>query len=69
MDNENEGFPITALREIKLLKKLDHINVIKLYEVVVSKRMLFITKKQQSVNLAFEYMEHDLSAWTKLKST
>lgn len=30
-------FPITAIREIKLLKKLQHANVIKLKEIVTSK--------------------------------
>jgi cyclin-dependent kinase 12/13 len=37
MDNEKEGFPITAIREIKILKKLQHENVIKLKEIVTSK--------------------------------
>ncbi|KAL0437132.1 UNVERIFIED_CONTAM: Cyclin-dependent kinase C-2 [Sesamum radiatum] len=36
MDNEREGFPITAIREIKILKKLHHENVIKLKEIVTS---------------------------------
>ena len=36
MDNEKEGFPITAIREIKLLKVLDHENVIRLKEIVRS---------------------------------
>ena len=36
MDNEREGFPITAIREIKLLKSLEHINVIRLKEIVRS---------------------------------
>ena len=37
MDNEKEGFPITAIREIKILKSLDHKNVIKMKEIVTSK--------------------------------
>ncbi|KAG6555828.1 hypothetical protein Mapa_002469 [Marchantia paleacea] len=37
MDNEKEGFPITAIREIKILKKLKHANVIKLKEIVTSR--------------------------------
>lgn len=37
MDNEKEGFPITAVREIKLLKTLHHENVIRLKEIVRSK--------------------------------
>ena len=36
MDNEKEGFPITAIREIKLLKALNHENVICLREIVRS---------------------------------
>lgn len=38
MDNEKkEGFPITAIREIKILKKLHHRNVVRLKEIVTSK--------------------------------
>ena len=36
MDNEKEGFPITAIREIKLLKRLNDENVITLKEIVRS---------------------------------
>lgn len=36
MDNEKEGFPITAIREIKLLKMIEHENVITLKEIVRS---------------------------------
>ncbi|KAL1536733.1 Cyclin-dependent kinase C-2 [Salvia divinorum] len=36
MDNEKEGFPITVIREIKILKKLQHENVIHLKEIVTS---------------------------------
>jgi cyclin-dependent kinase 12/13 len=36
MDNEKEGFPITAIREIKLLRNLNHENVINLREIVRS---------------------------------
>ena len=40
MDHEKEGFPITAMREIKILKRLNHQNIVKLKEVVVSKRKI-----------------------------
>lgn len=36
---EKEGFPITALREVKLLSKLKHKNIIDLIEIVTSKRI------------------------------
>jgi len=37
MDNEKEGFPITAIREIKILMSLEHPNVVRLTEIVTSK--------------------------------
>ena len=48
---EDEGIPSTAIREISLLKELNHINIVKLYEVLHS------TKK---LTLVFEYVEQDL---------
>ena len=33
---EEEGIPSTAIREISLLKELNHINIVKLYEVLHS---------------------------------
>ena len=44
MDNEKEGFPITAIREIKLLKSLNHENVICLREIVRSQGLTCSTK-------------------------
>jgi cyclin-dependent kinase 12/13 len=34
MEGETQGFPVTAIREIKILKALDHENIIKLEEVI-----------------------------------
>ena len=36
MEDEHHGFPITALREIKILKALRHENIISLIEVLTS---------------------------------
>lgn len=36
MESERDGFPVTAMREIKLLQSLRHDNVVKLYEMMVS---------------------------------
>lgn len=49
-----EGFPITSLREIKVLKKLDgHPNIITLKDVAVG-------HDKDSVFLVFEYCQIDL---------
>ena len=34
MDHEKEGFPITAMREIKILKQLQHPSIVCLIEIV-----------------------------------
>jgi hypothetical protein len=36
MATEKDGFPVTAMREIKLLQSLRHENVVRLYEMMVS---------------------------------
>lgn len=54
MENETEGFPITALREIMLLKRLKHPNIIDFKEIVMN-------PQTYKVYLVFEYMAHDLS--------
>ncbi|GBG74215.1 hypothetical protein CBR_g17928 [Chara braunii] len=55
MENEEEGFPITAIREIKILQKLRHENVIRLKEIVTAK-----ATEKGSIYMVFEYMDHDL---------
>ncbi|KAL6518702.1 Cyclin-dependent kinase C-2 [Orobanche hederae] len=68
MDNEREGFPITAIREIKILKKLHHENVIKLKEIVTStgpekdeQAAADGNKYKGGIYMVFEYMDHDLT--------
>jgi len=36
-EQEANGFPITALREVKILKALNHPNIVNLKEIVTSK--------------------------------
>ncbi|KAL9558918.1 hypothetical protein PS6_001029 [Mucor atramentarius] len=52
MKTEKDGFPITAMREIKLLQKLKHERIVELQEIMVAKG---------SVYMVLEYMDHDLS--------
>eukprot|EP00898_Chlorokybus_atmophyticus_P008723 jgi/Chlat1/8852/Chrsp91S08186 len=66
MDNEKEGFPITAIREIKILKSLQHENVIRLKEIVTGsssdkKEGDKLKEKGVSIYMVFEYMDHDLT--------
>jgi len=60
MGNEKEGFPITAIREIKLLRDINHENVVKLKEVVASKETSYNRGGKGSVYIVFEFMDHDL---------
>jgi len=39
LDNEKEGFPITAVREIKILRQLRHKNIVSLKEIVTDKQV------------------------------
>lgn len=37
LENEKEGFPITAVREIKILRQLNHRNIVNLKEIITDK--------------------------------
>ncbi|KAI1729983.1 protein kinase domain-containing protein [Ditylenchus destructor] len=54
LDDEDEGVPSSALREICLLKELRHDNVVSLYDVVHSANKL---------TLVFEYCDQDLKKY------
>lgn len=61
MVNERGGFPITAIREIKILQNLKHKNIINLREIITNKKDALDFKKDRgSFYLVFEYMDHDL---------
>ncbi|KAI1823360.1 kinase-like protein [Xylaria intraflava] len=62
MHNEKDGFPITALREIKLLKLLSHKNVLRLEDMAVEHHSKMIDKRKRPIiYMATPYMDHDLS--------
>ena len=51
LHDTDEGVPATSIREISLLKELQHPNIVRLKDVVHSDKKLY---------LVFEYLEHDL---------
>lgn len=63
MHNEKDGFPITALREIKLLKLLKHVNVLTLEEMAIEHpaKTTSQTRKRATMYMVTPYMDHDLS--------
>ncbi|XP_016019235.2 cyclin-dependent kinase 9 [Rousettus aegyptiacus] len=60
MENEKEGFPITALREIKILQLLKHENVVNLIEICRTKASPY-NRCKGSIYLVFDFCEHDLA--------
>ncbi|KAG8460547.1 hypothetical protein KFE25_013197 [Diacronema lutheri] len=59
-DQEKDGFPITALREIKILNALRHENIVLLREIVTSAASE-ANKGKGSIYMVFEFMDHDLT--------
>lgn len=66
MINEKDGFPITALREIKTLKLLSHTNVLSLEEMAVEHPPKNTDKKKKAIMyMVTPYFDHDLSGLLK----
>eukprot|EP00096_Caligus_rogercresseyi_P012422 TRINITY_DN5202_c0_g1_i1.p1 TRINITY_DN5202_c0_g1~~TRINITY_DN5202_c0_g1_i1.p1 ORF type:complete len:393 (-),score=40.62 TRINITY_DN5202_c0_g1_i1:347-1525(-) len=57
MENEKEGFPITALREIRILQLLKHENIVNLHEICRQ----YSRHNKTTFYLVFEFCEHDLA--------
>nr|BAA21673.1 cdc2 kinase [Allium cepa] len=51
LEQEDEGVPSTAIREISLLKEMQHANIVRLQDVVHSEKRIY---------LVFEYLDLDL---------
>jgi len=60
MENEKEGFPITALREITILQLLKHENVVNLIEICRTKATPY-NRYKSTFYLVFDFCEHDLA--------
>merc|ERR550525_706757 len=56
MENEKEGFPITALREIRILQLLNHENIVNLLEICRQ-----YSRHKTTFYLVFDFCEHDLA--------
>lgn len=54
LEAEDEGIPSTAIREIALLKQLQHPNIVRLYDVVHTEKRL---------TLVFEFLDQDLKKY------
>lgn len=54
LEQEDEGVPSTAIREISLLKEMQHGNIVRLQDVVHSEKRLY---------LVFEYLDLDLKKY------
>lgn len=55
MEKEKEGFPITSIREVDILLKIKHPNVVTVREIVVGSNM-------DKIYMAMDYVEHDLKS-------
>jgi cyclin-dependent kinase 9 len=60
MDNEKEGVPITASREILIFQLLEHENVINLIEICRNKPTQY-NRYRSTFYLVFDFCEHDLA--------
>ncbi|KAF9909173.1 Cyclin-dependent kinase 3 [Lobosporangium transversale] len=54
LENEDEGVPSTAIREISLLKELRHVNVVQLLDIIHEESKLY---------LVFEFLDLDLKKY------
>uniref|UniRef100_A0A8D2J9K8 Cyclin-dependent kinase 2 n=1 Tax=Varanus komodoensis TaxID=61221 RepID=A0A8D2J9K8_VARKO len=60
LDTETEGVPSTAIREISLLKELNHPNIVKLLDVIHTENKLY---------LVFEFLHQDLKKFMDSSSS
>ena len=68
METEKNGFPVTAMQEIKLVQSLQHENVVQLYKTIVSNGKLDeklcpndYSICAGSIYMVFEYNHYDLT--------
>ena len=52
MEMDKEGFPLTAMRECRLMQRVHHRNVLSLLDIIYSKAYIY---------MVFDYLEYDLN--------
>ena len=52
LDEEKQGFPITALREIKILKLFMHPHIIRLYDVIETPTDIYVVSEYVQVDFS-----------------
>jgi serine/threonine protein kinase len=57
LENEDEGIPSTAIREISILKQMRHPNIVNLVDLIHGDKKLY---------LVFEFMDHDLKKFLEI---
>lgn len=67
MDQEKEGFPVTAIRELKMLRSLRHENIVQLKEIVTGKNQnaAAATRNRHEIYMVFEYVDNDLNGFVE----
>ena len=60
IDAEEEGIPATSIREISMLRDIQHPNIVQLKDVLMSDLKLY---------LVFEFLTMDLARFMKIKQT
>lgn len=58
LENEDEGMPSTAMREIAILKELNHPNIVQLKDVIY-------VPSEKKLSLIFEYLDFDMKKFMK----
>ena len=58
LENEDEGMPSTAMREIAILKELDHPSVVNLLDIIYA-------PNEKKLHLIFEYVDFDMKKFMK----
>ena len=59
IDHCDEGIPSTAIREIALLRELEHANIVNLLDIVHGDNKLY---------LVFEYFNQDMRKWLEKRN-